>query len=87
MMVSRIFRSVVWKYQNRLVLANSRCFLSTLSPAEIKTDETNNSLNESISIYSTNSIDNNEWLWAYLRQQKLFSDLNEEQRRRVLEIG
>ena len=29
----------------------------------------------------------NEWLWAYLRDRKTFQDLNEEQRRRVIDIG
>ena len=29
----------------------------------------------------------NEWLWAYLRDRKTFQELNEEQRRRVIDIG
>jgi len=32
------------------------------------------------------SEENNEWLWSYLRNRKTFEELNEEQRRRVIEI-
>lgn len=33
------------------------------------------------------SEETNEWLWSYLRNRKTFEELNEEQRRRVIEIG
>lgn len=78
MLVSRIFLSGLNKYQS----ACFRRFTSTVSTS--KSHEQTNS-NEQKSSTDVNS--NNEWLWAYLRDRKNFSDLNEEQRRRVIEIG
>jgi len=49
--------------------------------------ENSNSNDQKDSISTTKQTDdNNEWLWAYLRDRKNFSDLSEEQRRRVVEI-
>lgn len=31
--------------------------------------------------------DSNEWLWSYLRDRKTFAELNDQQKRRVIEIG
>lgn len=87
MLLSRIFSSIALKYQNRFILNNSRCFLSDLS-SKTKSDQENNVINSSDSIVEKKPIDeNNEWLWTYLREQKNFSDLTEQQRRRVIEIG
>lgn len=83
MLISRILTSIVWKYQNRFILNNSRCFLSSA----ISSEKQPNTLNPSNSIIDKSTDENDEWLWAYLRDQKTFSDLNEEQRRRVIEIG
>ncbi len=83
MLISRILTSITLKYQNRFVLKNSRCFLSST----ISSEKQINVLNSSNSISDKSPNENNEWLWAYLRNQKSFSDLNEEQRRRVIEIG
>jgi hypothetical protein len=96
MLVSRILSFGLLKYQHRLIISYSRCFLSNISHAssssEIKLDEKtenfNKNDNQKQSILTTKQIDdNNEWLWAYLRDRKTFSDLSEEQRRRVVEIG
>ena len=78
MLISRILTSVTLKYPNRWVLNNSRCFLSNLS-SEKKVDQQNDSkLNESDSISTKKSTDdNNEWLWAYLRDRISFSDLTD----------
>ncbi|CAF2909953.1 unnamed protein product [Rotaria sp. Silwood2] len=90
MLLSRIFTSIVLKYQNSFILNNSRCFLSNLSfevSSKNEINQQNNTSNESDSKSTKNSTDdNNEWLWAYLRDRKSFSDLTEEQRRRVIEI-
>lgn len=87
MILSRIFTSIALKYQNRFILNNSRCFLSDLS-SEKKLDQENNLIDQSDSIsVKKSSEENNEWLWAYLREHKSFSELTEEQRRRVIEIG
>lgn len=40
-----------------------------------------------LSTTKENDDSSNEWLWTYLRDRKGFTDLNEEQRRRVIEIG
>jgi len=88
MLVSRIFASVVLRYQNRFILNNSRCFLSNLLSSEKKIQQENNTRNFSNFIPAKEATDeNNEWLWTYLRNQKTFSDLTEEQKRRVIEIG
>jgi len=87
LLVPRIFTCITFKYSNRFVLNNSRCFLSNLS-SEKKINQENDTLNTSDSISVKKSTDeNNEWLWAYLRNRTSFSDLTEEQRRRVIEIG
>ncbi|CAF3824021.1 unnamed protein product [Rotaria sp. Silwood1] len=90
MLLSRIFTSIVFKYSNRFVLNNSRCLLSNLSlevSSEKEFNQQNNASNESDSKSTKNLTDNNnEWLWAYLRERRGFSDLTEEQRRRVIEI-
>ncbi len=83
MLVSCLLTSIVWKYHNRFLLNNSRCFLSS----SISSEKQTNTLNPSDSITGKSTEENNEWLWAYLRDQKTFSDLTEEQRRRVIEIG
>jgi len=91
MLVSRIFASITLKYQNRFILNNSRCLLSNLSSTispEKKINQEDNTLNSSDSISTKKSTEeNNEWLWAYLRNRTNFSDLTEEQRRCVIEIG
>jgi len=95
MLVSRIFPFGLLKYQYRFIKSYSRCFLSNLSHAssssERKPDEKPENFNSndpkpSVSI-TKQTDDNNEWLWAYLRDRKTFPDLSEEQRRRVVEIG
>jgi hypothetical protein len=86
MLISRIFTSVVLKCQNRFVLNNSRCFLSSAASSDKKSNQ--DTIHEPDSISTKKSTDdNNEWLWAYLRDRISFSDLIEEQRRRVIEIG
>jgi len=95
MLVSRIFPFGLLKYQYRFIKIYSQCFLSNLSHAlsssERKYDEKNENLtlNDQKPLISTTkqTDDNNEWLWTYLRDRKAFSDLSEEQRRRVVEIG
>lgn len=90
MLTSRMFRSIISKCQNRYVLTKARCFLSNLSSVQRESDPQNSSLNQSISRPISTKIssdENNEWLWAYLREQKSFLELTEEQRRRVIEIG
>jgi hypothetical protein len=84
MLISRILASVVLKYQNRFVLNNTRCFLSSAITSEKKINQT---LHPSDSTSAISTDENNEWLWAYLRDRKSFSDLTEDQRRRVIEIG
>jgi len=83
MLISRILTSVALKWSNRFLLNNSRYFLSNLS-SEKKVDLQNES-----DLVSTkkSTDDNNEWLWAYLRGRRSFSELTVEQRRRVIEIG
>ncbi len=83
MLISRIFTSITCKYRNYFLLNNSRYFLSSSIASEKQVDTPNPS--DSNTDKPTN--ENNEWLWAYLRNQKTFTDLNEEQRRRVIEIG
>ena len=80
MFVSCILRSVAWKgFQWRY----SRCFLSSniTSEKEIK------NLNPSKTVSDISTDEKNEWLWAYLRSQTSFTDLTDEQRRRVIELG
>jgi hypothetical protein len=85
MLVSRYFSL------NRLIITSSRCFVSKLSHISSSSEAKNEKLDsndQKESISTTKQIDNNnEWLWAYLRDRKTFPDLNEEQRRRVVEIG
>ncbi|CAF3498975.1 unnamed protein product [Rotaria sordida] len=88
MFVSRIFLSGLLKCKHRFKISSTRCFASKLSNVSssssiIKTDEKNNNLNLND---QKQGMDNNEWLWAYLRNRKNFVDLSEEQRRRVIEI-
>ena len=78
MLASRIFTFGILKYQNYFVLSYSRCCLSNISSAIVSKTRIND---------QKQTDDNNEWLWAYLRDRKTFGDLNEEQRRRVIEIG
>ncbi|CAF1157915.1 unnamed protein product [Adineta steineri] len=86
MLISRIFTSIVWKSQNRFVYKNSRHFLSNLS-SEKKIDQENPIINETNSTSTKKSIvEDNEWLWAYLRDRRSFVDLTIEQKRRVIEI-
>jgi hypothetical protein len=91
MLVSRILTSIALKYQKHFLLNNSRCFLSNLSStrsSEKTINQENNTLNLSDSISTKKSTEeNNEWLWAYLRDRTSFSDLTEEQRRCVIQIG
>ncbi|CAF0783802.1 unnamed protein product [Rotaria sordida] len=94
MLLSRIFTSIILKYQNHFILNNSRYFLSNFSLkvlSEKEINQQNNILNKSDDSKSTKkTIDdnnnNNEWLWEYLRERRSFSDLTEEQRRHVIEI-
>lgn len=73
----------------------SRCFLSNISHAssqssDIHDDENLPDQKQTLNItkaINENTTTNNEWLWAYLRDRKTFADLNEDQRRRVIEIG
>ena len=83
MLISRLLTSISRKYQNYFLLNTSRCFLSTSITSEKQIDASNPS--DSDTDKSTN--ENNEWLWTYLRNQTTFTDLNEEQRRHVIEIG
>jgi hypothetical protein len=95
MLLSRIFSFGLLKYQHRFIKSYSRCFLSNSSDAssssERKSDEKSENFNSNDQkplISTTKQIDdNNEWLWAYLRDRKTFPNLSEEQRRRVVEIG
>jgi hypothetical protein len=87
MLILRILTSVVLKYQNRFVLNNTRCFLSSAVTSEKKINQENKTLHPSDSTSAISTDENNEWLWAYLRDRKSFSDLTEDQRRRVIEIG
>ena len=88
MFVSRIFLSGLRKYQYSFKLSCSRCFasdasrLSTISIHENNLNSTSNDQKSAI-----DSSHQNEWLWSYLRDRKSFSDLSEEQRRSVIEIG
>jgi hypothetical protein len=95
MLLSRIFPFGLLKYQHRFIISYSRCFVSNLSQpsslSKTKIDEKyeNSNPNDQKPLISTTkqTNDSNEWLWAYLRDRKTFSDLSEEQRRRVVEIG
>jgi hypothetical protein len=78
MLPSRIFTLGVLKYPNRFVLSYSKCCLANFSSTTSA---------KTIINVEKQTDDNNEWLWAYLRDRKTFSDLNEQQRRRVIEIG
>ncbi|CAF1403362.1 unnamed protein product [Adineta steineri] len=83
MLISRIISFGLLKNQHHSIVACTRCFLSSLSHVSLS----NNDNNSKQSISSTKQTDdNNEWLWAYLRDRKSFMDLSEEQRRRVVEI-
>jgi hypothetical protein len=83
MLISRILTSVALKWPNRFVLNNSRYFLSNLS-SEKKVDP---HIESDLVSTKKSTDDNNEWLWAYLRGRRSFSELTVEQRRRVIEIG
>lgn len=98
MFISRICSLGLIKYQYSWISSSSRCFLSNVSPASSRSSVINEeensadqkqkqtlSITKSISENATNN--DNEWLWAYLRERKTFADLSEEQRRRVVEIG
>jgi hypothetical protein len=89
MFLSRSFPFGLIKYQHYLITRYSRCFISNLSHASSdEKKENSHSNNQKQATPTTKSIDdNNEWLWAYLRDRKMFPDLSEEQRRRVVEIG
>ncbi|UJR15658.1 hypothetical protein I4U23_002593 [Adineta vaga] len=82
MFLARIISLKLLKQQQHCIESHSRCFLSNLSFSL-----PNNTINQKRLISTTkDENDSNEWLWAYLRDRKSFSDLNEEQRRRVIEI-
>jgi hypothetical protein len=89
MFLSRSFPFGLIKYQHYLITTYSRCFISNLSNASSDEKKENSHSNNQEQATSTTKLinDNNEWLWAYLRDRKTFSDLNEEQKRRVIEIG
>lgn len=93
MLLSRIFGSIAFKYQNRFVLKKSQSFLSHLSVGLSSKDDINQPngtpirSNSPLAKNPADDNNNNEWLWEYLRERKTFSDLTEEQRRRVIEIG
>jgi hypothetical protein len=92
MFLSRNFSFGLIKYHHYLITTYSRCFISNLShassPSSDEKKENSHSNNQKQAISTTKPIDdNNEWLWAYLRNRKTFPDLSEEQRRRVIEIG
>lgn len=75
MLVAGILRSIAWKY--------SRCCLSSKITSEKEIEKFN-----PLKVDSNISIDEkNEWLWAYLRSQTSFTDLTDEQKRRVIELG
>jgi len=90
MLVSRIVSFGLLKCQHRLIVSYTRCSVSKLShvSSPSKNDDVDSN-DQKQAISTTKSIDdnNNEWLWTYLRDRKTFSDLSEEQRRRVVEIG
>ena len=93
MLVSRTIVSKLLKYERRLILSFTRCSTSNSSHisslSEIKTTNNSNSNNQKQELTSKiQSIhDNNDWLWAYLRNRKNFIDLNQQQRQKVIEIG
>lgn len=83
MFVSSILRSVAWKSFKGFQWRYSRCFLSSNITSEKEIE--NSDLSKTVSDISTD--EKNEWLWAYLRSQKSFTDLTDEQKRRVIELG
>jgi hypothetical protein len=89
MLVSRMVSFGLLKCPHRLIVSYTRCCVSKLSHVSSPAKNDNlDSNDQKQSISTTKSIDNNnEWLWTYLRDRKTFSDLSEEQRRRVVEIG
>ncbi|CAF2372662.1 unnamed protein product [Rotaria sp. Silwood2] len=91
MFVSRIFLSGLLKCKHRFKISHSRCFASKLSSisssSTIKIDKKSDNLNSNDQNQAIdNNNNNNEWLWAYLRDRKIFADLSEEQRRDVIQI-
>ncbi|CAF3105322.1 unnamed protein product [Rotaria socialis] len=87
MFVSRIFLSGLQKYQHSFQLSCSRCFASDASRSpSIKIHENNLNSTSNDQKSATDTSNQNEWLWSYLRDRKNFSDLSEEQRRSVIEI-
>lgn len=94
MSLTRIHSFGLIKYRFYSIGFYSRCFLSNSSHASPQSSDDENSTDQKqkqttiiTKAISENTTTNNEWLWAYLRDRKTFPDLNEEQRRRVIEIG
>ena len=88
MLLSRLCVSTLVRRQNRLGLQNARCLLSHMTSPTLSQPVIHEKSNQPAAAASTKLLDdNNEWLWAYLRERKSFSELNEDQRRRVIEIG
>ena len=81
MLASDILRSITWKSWNAFRWRYSRCFFSSKICSEKEADNFN------LSNSDAKTDEKNEWLWAYLRSQKSFSDLTDEQRQRVIELG
>lgn len=81
MFLSRFIRSVIVKYPHRVRYLSS----SISSEQKILSETKAHEFSDAISEKSEN--ENNEWLWAYLRNQKTFAELTNEQKRRVVEIG
>ena len=73
MLLSRLFSGARSNDPIRFALACSRRCLSSSSPATSSANESKD--------------DSNEWLWSYLRDRKTFAELNDQQKRRVIEIG
>lgn len=88
MLLSRLCISTLVRCPNRLGLQNARCLLSHITSPTLSQPVIHEKSNQPAAAALTKPSDeNNEWLWAYLRERKSFSELNEDQRRRVIEIG
>ncbi|CAF0768145.1 unnamed protein product [Didymodactylos carnosus] len=90
MLFSYLIRKVV-EQRSSLCIQCQRLF-SSVAPAENLLSPTTNSRispsqsDSSVSSDDFNETNENEWLWAYLRDRQIFTDLNEAQKRRVIEL-
>ncbi|CAF1643837.1 unnamed protein product [Adineta ricciae] len=83
MLLSRICTSIVSRCHSGLLCNSYRRFLTNISSEKTIDHESNNS---NVTLTAHSSDEDNEWLWAYLRDRRNFSELTIQQRRRVVEI-